>query len=93
MKTVMLMTAAIAFAGGLTLGVAVETVVEVPETSVEAAVTSALLNFDKHRREQDRAEMDALKAEAEEEFQRVMQGWGECQGCGATVPWDKGDGK
>jgi hypothetical protein len=93
MKTMMLMTAGLAFAGGLTLGVTIESVVRLPEANVEAAVTSALLNFDRHRREQDRAEMEALKAEADEEFRRVMQGWGECKGCGATVPWDKGEGK
>ena len=93
MKTLMLMTSGLAFAGGLTLGITVQTFVQPPETDVEAAVTSALLNFDKHRREQDRSEIEALKAESDEEFRRVMQGWGECKGCGATVPWDKGDGK
>jgi hypothetical protein len=84
---------ALAFAGGITVGVTVQTVVQSPEMNVEAAVTAALMNFDERRRERDRQELDAAKAEADKAFGRAMQGWGECDGCGATLPWGKGAGK
>ena len=81
------------FAGGLTVGVSVLTVVRVPERNIEAEMTSALMNFDEQRRERDRLEAEAAKAESDKEIERVFQGWGANSSAGATLPWDRGDAR
>lgn len=93
MNTMTTALVALAFAGGLTVGVTVLTVVRVPEMNVEAAMTSALMKFDQHKRERERLETEAAQAKADEEWNRVTKGWGDNSSSGATLPWNRGGGQ